>query len=189
MALIRRFKDFLLRNSIQNQDYVVGYDGNNGEEIRIKASTFRGADGSSADIQFSADSETWHYPIAEGDLYIRIRVGDGEWNVARFATQQSGGSVGRMSYSSVSQPVVEESFENNITLHRVAKTGDYNDLRYKPSFSLDSLGALGNNIENYSPVEPDFSPESYILVRHEGLGWTKMELNRLIEFIIEMSRQ
>lgn len=188
MALLKKFKDFLLRSNISQQDYIVGYDSNTGEEIRIKASSLQGAAGAGADIQFSIDGSSWHYPIQEQDLFIRIRVGNGEWNVARFATPQSGGSVGRMSYSSDSQNVVEESFENNITLHKVAKTGNYNDLRNKPSFSLEGLGVLGNNIEDYSTVEPDFSPESYILVRHGGQGWAKMELNQLIEFIIEMSR-
>ena len=66
--------------------YIVGYDGMTGEEIRIKASDMvqKGELGASADIQFSANAENWHFPALETDIYVRFRVGLGTWSVCRF---------------------------------------------------------------------------------------------------------
>lgn len=144
MSLLKRFRDFLLRNSIGQQDYLVGYDSTTGEEIRIKASSLQGAAGASADIQFSADGSSWHYPISAEDIYIRIRVGSGAWNVARFVA----GEVGTLSTSSTSQEEVEnESLAGAIVLHKVAKTGSYNDLADKPTSLTD--------------IQSEISPEDF----------------------------
>lgn len=194
MALIRRFKDFLLRNSIQNQDYVVGYDGNNGEEIRIKASTFRGADGSSADIQFSADRETWHYPIAEGDLYIRIRVGAGEWNVARFVADAFEQQVGTLSTLPTSQPTVnEESLSGNIILHAIAKTGSYQSLLDKPRRLTDiqthieasDVNSLSSNMHYYTE-EAASSMNFYVLAfNRDNMQACVLDFDNIIDVIRE----
>jgi len=84
--MIKRFKDFLLRTLLNGTDYIVGYDGVTGEEIRIKVSNMlqKGDAGASADIQFSANTENWHFPAMNNDVYVRFRVGLGEWSVSRF---------------------------------------------------------------------------------------------------------
>ena len=86
--MFKRFKDFLVRTTLNDQDFVVGYDGDTGEEIRVIVSGFRdslkGAPGASAQIQFSANLVNWHFPAMEGDVYIRFRVGLGAWSVSRF---------------------------------------------------------------------------------------------------------
>jgi len=84
--MVKRFKEFILRTILKATDYIVGYDGDTGEEIRIKASDMvqKGEPGASADIQFSANTENWHFPSLETDIYIRFRVGNGAWSVCRF---------------------------------------------------------------------------------------------------------
>lgn len=189
MALIKRFKDFLLRNSIQNQDYIVGYDSTTGEEIRIKASALQGSAGKSADIQFSADGDSWHYPIADGDLYIRIRIGNGAWNVAKFVAEQV--EVGSLSFSDESQSVPEntESFSEEITLHQVAKTGSYDDLADKPTqltdiqeeINPDDFGALSANADDIEDFQQGETVE-YLLAVVRG-QFVKISLSDLADLL------
>ncbi len=84
--MFKRFKDFVLRNILKSTDYIVGYDGLTGEEIRIEASKMlqKGDSGDSAQIQFSVNAADWHFPAVEEDIYIRFRVGIGQWSVSRF---------------------------------------------------------------------------------------------------------
>ena len=92
--MVKRFKDFILRTLLKTSDYIVGYDGMTGEEIRIKASDMvqKGEPGASADIQFSANADSWHFPAIEGDVYVRFRVGLGTWSVSRFVGKDVQGS-------------------------------------------------------------------------------------------------
>ncbi len=192
MALIKRFKDFLLRNSIQNQDYIVGYDSDTGEEIRIKASALQGAAGKSADIQFSAEGDSWHYPITDGDLYIRIRIGSGAWNVARFVAEQP--EVGSLSFSDESQelPIDSESFSEEITLHQVAKTGSYDDLADKPTLLTDiqedispsDFGALSLNADEIESVNSGETVD-YLLADING-QIVKISLSDLADLLNNM---
>ena len=39
--MFKSFIDFLLRTLFREQDYIVGYDGDTGEEIRVKGSDFK----------------------------------------------------------------------------------------------------------------------------------------------------
>ena len=43
------------------------------------ASLAKGDDGTSVECQFSTDKVEWHYPAAEGDVYVRIRQGNDTW--------------------------------------------------------------------------------------------------------------
>ena len=84
--MTKKFKEFILRKILKPEDYIVGYDGLTGDEIRINVPDVlqKGDSGASAEIQFSANSENWHFPAMENDKYVRFRVGLGEWSVTRF---------------------------------------------------------------------------------------------------------
>jgi len=92
--MFKRFLDFILRNVLRPNDYIVGYDGDTGEEIRILAKNIaqKGDAGESVQMQFSQNAESWHYPGMEDDVYIRIRVGNGQWNVFRFVGKDGNGT-------------------------------------------------------------------------------------------------
>lgn len=181
----------MLRNSIQNQDYIVGYDSTTGEEIRIKAALFQGSAGASVDIQFSTDQSAWHYPIADGDLYIRIRIGNGAWNVARFVAEQAEVEVGSLAFSSEGQEVPEEpeTFSEEITLHQIAKTGSYNDLKDKPTrltdiqgeISPSDFGALPANADEFGDFQHGV-PVDYLLAVTGG-QFVKINLSDLADLL------
>ncbi|MDR2410122.1 MAG: hypothetical protein LBE13_18715, partial [Bacteroidales bacterium] len=84
--MAKSFNQFDIVSLLRNIDYLVGYKGDNGEEIRISgialANLFTGASGNSVQIQFSANTVSWHYPALENDKYVRFKVGDDAWSVA-----------------------------------------------------------------------------------------------------------
>jgi hypothetical protein len=75
----KSFNQFI-PTEIREIDFIVGYKGDNMEEIRVSVSTLlsllRGQDGKSVQIQFSQTGQSWHYPDADGDQYMRIKVGN-----------------------------------------------------------------------------------------------------------------
>lgn len=79
-----KFPDFSLKNTLADGYYIVGYDENTGVEIRIPVGNLgtAGAAGASVDVQYSANTSSWHYPDAEGDQYIRFKKGTDAWSTA-----------------------------------------------------------------------------------------------------------
>ncbi|MDR0604593.1 MAG: hypothetical protein LBG80_09855 [Bacteroidales bacterium] len=84
--MAKSFNQFDIVSLLRNIDFLVGYKGDNGEEIRISgatlASLFTGQAGSSVQIQFSANAENWHYPAMEGDQYVKFKSGNDAWSSA-----------------------------------------------------------------------------------------------------------
>lgn len=81
----KTFRDFNLKNNPSAADKIVGYDETTGEEIRIPVSALKGVKGESGvgiSMQYSSDSESWHYPFQQSDIYMRLRLGNGEWTSA-----------------------------------------------------------------------------------------------------------
>lgn len=81
----KTFRDFNLKNNPTGTDKIVGYDEKTGEEIRIPVSALKGIKGEAGEgisVQYSSNSETWHYPFQESDIYMRMRLGNGEWTSA-----------------------------------------------------------------------------------------------------------
>ena len=81
-----KFWDFLQKNLLANKDYLVGYD-NSGKYIRIKkedlvSSIASGVTVPTLQVQYSANSETWHDSYTSGDIFVRIKVGGGSWSGA-----------------------------------------------------------------------------------------------------------
>ena len=78
------FSKFLLKNTVVNSMFVVGYDESTGLEIKIPVGSLSttGTPGSSVDIQYSANAESWHYPEQASDQYIRFKRGTDAWSVA-----------------------------------------------------------------------------------------------------------
>lgn len=79
-----KFNLFAKKETLATGYYVVGYDENTGVEIRIPVGNLgtAGAAGASVDVQYSANASSWHYPDAEGDVYIRFKKGVADWSAA-----------------------------------------------------------------------------------------------------------
>ncbi len=73
-----------MKRLLADSDYLVGYDAD-GNYIRISkgdlaasVATVTAAQG--IQIQYSSNSNTWHDAYTDGDAYMRIKAGDGEWS-------------------------------------------------------------------------------------------------------------
>lgn len=81
----KTFRDFNLKNNPAGVDKIVGYDEITGEEIRIPVSVLKGVKGDAGagiSMLYSSDSESWHFPFQQTDIYMRLRLGNGEWTSA-----------------------------------------------------------------------------------------------------------
>jgi hypothetical protein len=91
----KSFSDFELVNLLRSIDFIVGYKGDTGEEIRIQKNWFvdmlRGTPGVSVDIQYSSNADSWHYPGVSGDTYVRFKKGFDAWSPAFQITGTIGG--------------------------------------------------------------------------------------------------
>ncbi len=92
------FLDFIKVNGLADNDELVGTRAVDGKNIRMSVSVLksilRGRDGASVQMQYSATGQNWHYPAIEGDKYLRVKVGDGEWSVSFLL----GGPAGESAY-------------------------------------------------------------------------------------------
>lgn len=85
----KRYKEFLEKLKPLSGDYIVGYDKDTLEEIRIPVSSLavQGSNGAGLQVQYCNDGKSWHYPYQEGDMYMRQRIGIESWTDAiRIAT-------------------------------------------------------------------------------------------------------
>ncbi len=81
-----KFKDFLLRTLLSDSDYLVGYD-ESGRYIRISKgdlaqSLVAQVTPPSLSVQYSTNGSSWHNEYQNGDMYMRMKVGSGEWSGA-----------------------------------------------------------------------------------------------------------
>lgn len=81
-----KFRDFLLKHLLADTDYLVGYD-NKGDYIRISkddlvASVASNVTVPTLQVQYSSNGSSWHDSYSFGDIYLRIKVGSGEWSSA-----------------------------------------------------------------------------------------------------------
>ena len=81
-----KFRDFLLKHLLADTDYLVGYD-NKGDYIRIgkddlAASVASNVTVPTLQVQYSSNGSSWHDSYSSGDIYLRIKVGNGEWSSA-----------------------------------------------------------------------------------------------------------
>lgn len=80
-------KDFIVKQKLQDKDSLVGFD-ERGNLIRINISDLKNTLGvrtvaaEKVVVQYSLDANTWHTPFAEGDRYMRVKCGSGEWSDA-----------------------------------------------------------------------------------------------------------
>lgn len=79
-----KFREFILKNLLADGDCLVGYD-TDGNYIRIRKSdlaTVLGgtAEAQSIQVQYSSDGSTWHDSYVSVDVYMRIKVGTGNWS-------------------------------------------------------------------------------------------------------------
>ena len=79
----KTFIDFSLHEQPQETDYLVGYNSQTGEEIRIPIPqiSHQGESGKSVEIEYSVNGTSWHFPYLNGDKFMRQRVGSTEWSV------------------------------------------------------------------------------------------------------------
>ncbi|MCW5547855.1 MAG: hypothetical protein KIT44_02735 [Opitutaceae bacterium] len=71
---------------------LTGEDGQDGE------AGADGEDGDSLEVQYSVNgSSDWHFPFADGDLYMRQRVGAGDWSIAIRIVGEAGAPGGTFS--------------------------------------------------------------------------------------------
>lgn len=82
-----KFGDFLLKRTLNNDDFLVGCD-SNGKYFRISVQDLRSTLGvtkvkaESVIIQYSINGNLWHSTFTEGDRYMRVKCGSGEWSDA-----------------------------------------------------------------------------------------------------------
>ena len=78
----KTFIDFSLHEQPQETDYLVGYNSQTGEEIRIPIPqiSHQGESGKSVEIEYSVNGTSWHFPYLNGDKFMRQRVGSTEWS-------------------------------------------------------------------------------------------------------------
>lgn len=82
-----KITDFLLKTIVGATDCLIGFD-KNGKLIRISIPNLKSSLGvtqvaaQSIAVQYSLDGLTWHSSYTEGDRYMRIKCGSGEWSGA-----------------------------------------------------------------------------------------------------------
>lgn len=76
------FADFLNKLQITGNLFVVGYDADTNEEIRMPMSAIISASDNNQNIvaQYSVDGNTWHSNYIAGDKYMRVKVGLADWS-------------------------------------------------------------------------------------------------------------
>lgn len=79
-----KFRDFILKHLLADTDYLVGYD-NKGDYIRISKGDLAASLASNVtvptlQVQYSSNGSSWHDSYSSGDIYLRIKVGSGEWS-------------------------------------------------------------------------------------------------------------
>ena len=173
------FKDFSLRSGLSAGDCIVGYDGQTGDEIRIKASNLvqKGEPGESVQIQFSTNAQSWHFPAMETDMYIRFRAGSGAWSTAirigvpepetNNGSQNQGGGAGNplpllsLSRSPLYEfaagvPVYEDSEEKTYfdadVSYNVQTMGMIDDLKGLNMIARGSIETIQGCIQRINPL-------------------------------------
>ena len=82
-----KFREFILKRLLSSTDHLVGYD-SDGNYIRISkddlANSIAAGVGEmpTLQVQYSANSTTWHDSYTSGDIYLRIKVGSAGWTEA-----------------------------------------------------------------------------------------------------------
>lgn len=79
-----KFRDFLLKRLLGSTDYIVGYDAD-GNYIRISKADLALSVASNVtvptlQVQYSVNGNSWHDSYTSGDIYVRMKVGSGEWS-------------------------------------------------------------------------------------------------------------
>jgi hypothetical protein len=99
----KAFKDFLTTPAPQDEDYIVGYQADGEQEMKVPFSALKllmkGDAGNGASMQFSpssANPDGWHYPGMDTDRYVRFRTGTDPWSPAFkiVADEPTGGGSG-----------------------------------------------------------------------------------------------
>ncbi len=94
--MTKSFKDFQEKAKPATVDYVVGYDKEKLQEIKVPVSalTTKGNDGAGLSVEYSANAQTWHTNYIAGDKYMRQRIGTGAWSSAiRIAPEEISGDI------------------------------------------------------------------------------------------------
>ncbi|MBQ4433159.1 MAG: hypothetical protein II894_03265 [Bacteroidales bacterium] len=80
-----KITDFTKKKKFISTDSLIGYD-KSGNPIRITLTDLATSLGvttvkaESVTVQYSLDKSTWHTPFSEGDRYMRVKCGSGEWS-------------------------------------------------------------------------------------------------------------
>lgn len=110
-------------------------------------------------ITYDSFTNTWinndfptELPSIIGNANKMLVVNNGATGVEWITNSGGGGSVGTLNTNNTTAQTVSssESFSNNINLHKVSKTGNYNDLLNKPTIPIDT----NDNIFMINSIDP-----------------------------------
>jgi hypothetical protein len=179
----KSFNQFDLVSLLRNIDYLVGYKGDDGEEIRISgavlAGLFAGMAGKSVQIQFSTNAEAWHYPAMDNDQYVRFKAGDDAWSVAFKIVGEDGedgeGTDGREVELRESGDMLQWRYVGEdawVDLYDLSQLqGERGTSIYKYNQDYDSPVGTGGTVSNYLPLVPQgvILKENDILLHSNGI--------------------
>lgn len=113
-----------------------------------------GSDGASVEVEYSSDGVNWHDNYVSGDIYLRQRVGDGEWSAAIKFVGDDGVDYTGIELL-VSPQQVYYSDRGAIRTQGIQLTAILHNLAGSASFSLDGHGVLENILDAYGDPIPN----------------------------------
>lgn len=124
-----------------------------------------------------------------------------DWYVNTYGTMQHhlGGTLNTTATTSQT-PQYSESLNGNVTLHKVAKTGSYNDLLDKPTIPAAQVQSNWNESDTTSPAyiqnKPDISASLYEEIKYSDLvdlisnsQLVKGKMYRIVDYITTTKQQ
>ena len=76
----KNINEIEVKNVPAAEDKILGVDSVTGEAVLIELANVIGEKGDGIQVQYAATVGEWHFPYASSDIYMRHRIGAGNWS-------------------------------------------------------------------------------------------------------------